>query len=479
MTGEILTTAEMAKADAFAVAHGVPSLTLMENAGRVVAEAIASRFKPCAVTVLCGPGNNGGDGFVVARLLSEDGYTVRVAHDAEPKGDAAAMSEKWKSAREALTPGALDGTKLVIDGLFGAGLSRPLDGAYAQIVEALNDLPVVAIDMPSGVSGDTGQPLGGVYVKAALTVTFFRKKPGHLLMPGRALCGEIVLGDIGIPPQAANTQLHENTSTLWHLPKPKLDSHKYSRGHCVVVSGPAHATGAGRLAARGALRVGSGLVSVASPPDAVAVNAAHLTAIMIKPFEGAAGLSGLLSDKRLNAIVLGPGLGVGRKTHEMVVAALSSGASLVLDADAITSFKDDTEFLFRLLHDRCVLTPHAGEFERLFPGLLDQSASKLEAARAAAKRAGCVVLLKGADTVIAAPSGKAAINANAPPSLATAGAGDVLAGFVGGLLAQGMAAFDAAACGSWLHGEAASRFGPGLIAEDLPEILPEVLRALS
>jgi len=478
MTGEILTTTEMAKADAFAVAHGVPSLTLMENAGRVVAEAIVARFKPCAVTVLCGPGNNGGDGFVVARLLDESGFTVRVAHDADHKGDAKEMSARWKGAREALTPAALDGARLVVDGLFGAGLSRPLEGAPAQVVEALNDLPVVAIDMPSGVSGDTGEPLGGVYVKAVLTVTFFRKKPGHLLMPGRALCGEIVLGDIGIPAEAAATQLHENTPSLWKIPRPDAEGHKYSRGHCLVVSGPAHATGAARLAARGALRVGAGLVSVASPPEAVAVNAAHLTAIMIKPFNGTAGLSQLLSDKRLNAVVMGPGLGVSPKTHELVVAALSSGASLVLDADALTSFQDDREFLFRLLHDRCVLTPHAGEFERLFPGLLAQSASKLEAARLAAKRAGCVVLLKGADTVIAAPSGKAAINANAPPSLATAGAGDVLAGFAAGLMAQGMAAFDAAAGATWLHGEAATRFGPGLIAEDLPEMLPEVLKSL-
>ncbi|MEO8302117.1 MAG: NAD(P)H-hydrate dehydratase, partial [Rhizomicrobium sp.] len=433
--------------------------------------------------VLCGPGNNGGDGFVVARLLDESGFVVRVAHDADRSsdgegGDAKEMSMRWKGAREALTPVALDGARLVVDGLFGAGLSRPLEGAPAQIVEALNDLPVVAIDMPSGVSGDTGEPLGGVYVKAVLTVTFFRKKPGHLLMPGRALCGEIVLGDIGIPAQAANTQLHENTPSLWHFSRPGPDGHKYSRGHCVVVSGPAHATGAARLAARGALRVGAGLVTVASPPDAVMVHAAHLTAIMIKPFEGAAGLSQLLSDKRLNVVVIGPGLGVGSQTREMVAAALSSGASMVLDADAITAFQDDAEFLFRLLHDRCVLTPHAGEFERLFPGLLEKSASKLDAVRAAAKRAGCVVLLKGADTIIAGASGKAAINANAPPTLATAGAGDVLAGFVAGLMAQGMTAFDAAACATWLHGEAAARFGPGLIAEDLPEMLPKVLKGL-
>lgn len=484
MTHEILTTAEMAKADAFAVAHGVPSLVLMENAGRAVADAVAVRFKPCPVTVLCGPGNNGGDGFVVARLLDEYGFTVRVAQDGEhfsnrkSGSDAKEMSARWKGNRVALTPEALDGAKLVVDALFGAGLSRPLEGAYVQVVEALNDLPVVAIDVPSGVSGDTGQPLGAVTVKAALTVTFFRKKPGHLLLPGAVLCGDTVVADIGIPAEAASTQLHENSPAQWRYPWPKAEGHKYSRGHCVVVSGGAHATGAARLAARAALRVGAGLVSVASPLEAALVNAAHLTAIMIKPFEGAKGLAELLSDKRLNAVALGPGLGVGKQTRELVSVALKSGAAVLIDADAITSFKDDPAALFQQLHDRCVLTPHDGEFERLFPGLLDQSASKVEAARAAAKRAGCVVLLKGADTVIADAGGKAVINANAPPTLATAGAGDVLSGLIAGLLAQQMSAFDAAACGAWLHGDAACRFGPGLIAEDLPEILPQSLEAL-
>jgi hydroxyethylthiazole kinase-like uncharacterized protein yjeF len=484
MTHEILTTAEMDKGDAFAVAHGVPSLVLMENAGKAVADAIAARFRPCPVTVLCGPGNNGGDGFVVARLLDEYGFTVRVAESSEHSsykkngGDAAAMSEQWKGMRVALAPEALDGARLVVDGLFGAGLSRPLEGAAAQVVEALNDLPVVAIDVPSGLSGDTGQPLGAAYVKATLTVTFFRKKPGHLLLPGRLLCGETVVADIGIPPEAANTQLHENTPALWRYPWPKAEGHKYSRGHCVVVSGPAHATGAARLAARAALRVGAGLVSVASPPDAVAVNAAHLTAIMIKPFDGADGLATLLSDKRLNAVALGPGLGVGGETRELVGVALKSGAAVLLDADGLTSFKDDPDALFNRLHERCVLTPHDGEFERLFPGLLDRSASKVDAMRAATKRAGCVVLLKGGDTVIADVSGKAAINANAPATLATAGSGDVLAGLIAGLLAQQMNAFDAACAGVWLHGDAAARFGPGLIAEDLPEMLPQVLAGL-
>src|SRR6201999_3570449 len=272
-------------------------------------------------------------------------------------------------------------------------------------------------DVPSGVSGDTGQPLGAVYVRAALTVTFFRKKPGHLLLPGRALCGEIVVADIGIPPEAANTQLHENTPSLWHYPWPTAEGHKYARGHAMVLSGPAHATGAARLAARAALRVGAGLVSVASPPAAVAVNAAHLTAIMIRPFDGADGLAALLSDKRLNAVALGPGLGVGGETRELVHVALKSGAAVLVDADAITSFKDDPEALFNRLHGRCVLTPHDGEFGRLFPDLPDENTGKVEIPRAAPARCGAGVLLDGADTVIAAPDGRAAINANAPPTL--------------------------------------------------------------
>jgi NAD(P)H-hydrate epimerase len=382
-----------------------------------------------------------------------------------------------------LTPDALRGARLVVDGLFGAGLARPLEGAAAQTVEALNDLPVVAIDLPSGVSGDTGQPLSAVYVRAVLTVTFFAKKPAHLLLPGRALCGEIVVTDIGIPAEAAATTLHENGPALWRYPWPQAEGHKYGRGHCLVVSGGPTATGAARLAARGALRIGAGLVTVAAPPNAVMVNAAHLTAIMLKRCDGAAELAALLEDRRFNAVVIGPALGVGGETREMVMVALKSGAAVVLDADALTSFKDDPEALFAkiqdyALHDRCVLTPHDGEFDRLFPGLRDAAASKVEAVRAAAAKAGCTVLLKGGDTVIAQPGGKAAINANAPAFLATAGAGDVLSGFIGGLLAQGMTGFDAACAGVWLHGAAAAQFGPGLIAEDLPEMLPVILAEL-
>ena len=480
MTGEILTNGEMRRADAMAVEAGTSSLTLMENAGRAAAQAIAGRFSPCRVAVLCGPGNNGGDGFVAARLLAESGFEVLVAAGQNHKGDAAQMASGWRGPRVALADAALDGAELIVDALFGTGLSRPLEGAYRDMVAAINRAPasVVSVDMPSGVDSDTGKVLG-IAVEADCTVTFFRLKPGHLLLPGRELCGQIVLADIGSPPDAAiGIALFENSPALWgaNFPWPRTGGHKYGRGHCVVVSGPAHATGAARLAARGALRIGAGLVSVAAEGEAVAVNAAHLTSIMVKGIQGATGLGALLSDKRINTVVAGPGLGVDDQTRAMVKAILASGAHAVLDADALTSFQDRPQSLFSQVRHAAVMTPHEGEFARIFPDLL--SAGKVEAARAAAGRSGAVVLLKGPDTVVASPDGRAAINANAPPTLATAGSGDVLAGFIGGLLAQGLPAFEAACAACWLHGDAAGRFGPGLIAEDLPEILPESLSNL-
>ena len=493
MSGEVLSNAQMAAADKFTALAGTPTLTLMENAGRAVADAITARFAPCAVAVLCGPGNNGGDGFVVARLLSERGFQVRLAGWDSYDGDAGAMAGQWQGGREMLHPKILRGAELVVDAMFGAGLSRPLQGGARDVVLALKEatIPVVAVDIPSGISGDTGSVLGDVCVQADLTVTFFRKKPAHLLLPGRAACGEIVVADIGIPEHALGmirAKLFENGPWLWgaEFPWPKAEGHKYARGHLVVVSGPAHATGAARLAARGALRIGAGLVSVASPLEAVAINAAHLTAIMVKPFDGAHGLADLFDDTRLSTVVMGPGLGVDEGTRALVEQALAGPPyrKLVLDADALSIFAHDPEALFnRLKPGMAVLTPHEGEFERLFPGLLAGSASKLEAVRAAAAQAGAVVLLKGSDTVIARPpqSGKegwATINANAPPTLATAGSGDVLAGMIGGLLAQGMEPELAAAAAAWLHGDAAGRFGPGLIAEDIPEMLPESLAAL-
>ncbi|NOU05056.1 MAG: NAD(P)H-hydrate dehydratase [Hyphomicrobiaceae bacterium] len=496
----------MAETDRLAVAAGVQSLTLMENAGRAVADAAMKMVPPGArIIVLCGPGNNGGDGFVAARLLRERGYDVALALFADRlrlSGDAAIMAARWTGGIAEDWPALLDDPDLVIDALFGAGLTRPIigDAGGAIVIINLNQLKILAVDIPSGIDGNTGAPIGDYVVNATRTVTFFRLKPGHLLLPGREHCGDIVLSDIGIPetvldvtfdaednprPNVMPAQFH-NIPPLWlaELPRVGTSGHKYTRGHAVVVSGPAHATGAARLGARGALRVGAGLVTVASPLDSVATNASHLTAIMLKPFEGPRGLADILTDARRNAVLIGPGCGVSIATRLLTQVALEFDAACVLDADALTSFtldqSDDPEpvinHLFTLIKEKpdrpVVITPHDGEFKRLFP---DLTGDKLSRARAAAERSGAIVILKGPDTVIASPDGSAAINNNAPPWLATAGSGDVLAGFITGLLAQGMSPWHAACAAVWLHGECANYFGPGLIAEDIPEVLPQVL----
>jgi NAD(P)H-hydrate epimerase len=495
----LLSTEQMYAADKAAISGGVPGVTLMENAGRKVAEAITARWpRADRVAVLCGPGNNGGDGFVVARHLAGAGYRVRLAllgDVARLSGDAAEMAVRWSGVVEPLSPDVLAGADIIVDGLFGAGLARPLDGAALETLEAADRMPapIIAIDTPSGMEGTGGQILGFA-PRAELTVTFFRKKTGHVLMPGRALCGELVVADIGIPGavlESLGPMACENTPELWRhvLPLAAPGGHKYDRGHAVVMSGPMAATGAARLAARGVLRAGAGLVTVASPREALAVNAAHLTAIMLRECDGAADLAGMLADQRFNVVVLGPGNGVGETTRQRVVAALESTASVVLDADALTSFEADPGGLFAAIRGRSssvVMTPHEGEFGRLFPQLAvgrefslnGAPASKAERAARAAAESGAVIVLKGPDTVIAAPSGRLAINTNAPPQLATAGSGDVLAGVVAGLLAQRAPAFEAACAACWLHGAAALAFGPGLIAEDLPEALPGVLAGL-
>lgn len=485
--GAVLSVAEMYRADAFAIENGIPGRELMENAGRAVAEAVRERFGRRDCLVLCGPGNNGGDGFVAARHLEQAGMPVRLALLGSPErleGDAAWAAGTWSGAVQALDaqtdlPGE-DG--LVLDALFGAGLARPLEGAPAELLRriAASGLPAVAVDVPSGLDGDSGQ-VRGMALPAVMTVSFFRPKPAHLLFPGRGLCGETRIVDIGIP-EAALSAIAPRTATnevaLWrvHWPEPRAEGHKYSRGHVLVAGGPRGRTGASRLAARGALRIGAGLVTLAVPSAAVAECAAQLTAVMIDAYQGAAGFRRCLGDSRRNALVLGPGNGLGPTTRANVRAALETGRACVLDADALTVFARRPAELFAALHENCVLTPHEGEFARLFDS--PAADGKLARARAAARQCGAQVLLKGADTVVAAPDGRAAIMADAPATLATAGSGDVLAGFIGGLLAQGMPAFEAACAAVWLHAEAARLFGPGLIAEDLPEALPRALAAL-
>ena len=485
---ELLTPKQMYMADSLAIAKGTSGETLMQNAGKAVATVITDNYSPCPVAVLCGPGNNGGDGFVVARLLDRAGFKVQIfatgAID-DYSGDARLMANQLKCDLQPLSLFAVTDYQLIVDGLFAAGLARNISGEIARLIDQINlsDLPVVSIDMPSGIDGESGQ-IRGIAIKADHSATFFRQKPGHVLLPGRTVCGQIHVCDIGIPEQVLeqidNLQLWENSPKLWRsqINWRRIDGHKYDYGHTVVLSGDQYSTGAARMAAMAALRSGSGLVSIASPDNAMQINAAHLTEIMLRCVNDHDDLYRLLADTRLNSVVLGPGGGITKSLRYKTLAALKSPASVLLDADALTSFADNPDKLFTAIKARkgvTILTPHAGEFSRLFA--ISQP-SKIESARIAAITSGAILVLKGADTIIAHPDGRAIVNTNAPPELATAGSGDVLAGIIAGLLAQNMAGFQAAACGVWLHGQAANLVGTGLIATDLLNMLPVVLKNL-
>jgi len=476
----LLLVDQMGQADESAIAGGTPGETLMENAGKAIADAIIDRWQPQPTAILCGPGNNGGDGFVVARLLQEEGWPVRLGlmgNASALKGDAKIHSERWQGPIESLDTALLEDSTLVVDALFGAGLSRPPSGEALTILQAIDDRTCVAVDMPSGVDGNNGEILGFAPL-AHLTITFFRKKPGHLLYPGRRNCGELLVADIGIPEivlEEISPNQAENSPNLWldKLPPHNPEQHKFSRGYAVIC-GSAEMPGAAILAAAGARRTGLGMVTMAVPKEGSAVYRLGVPGGVTRTVRDTATFSEVIEDPRVNAVLIGPGHGISVATRERALAALRLEIPTVLDADAITVFGDCKDLLLSTLKGPCILTPHEGEFKSLF----DHEGDKLSRARAAAQECDAVILLKGADTVVAAPDGRAVINTNAPPTLATAGAGDVLAGIVTAFLARGMPAFEAAIAGAWLHGEAAARFGAGLIAEDIPEMIPKILKQI-
>lgn len=471
----------MRAADAAAIAGGTSGRALMERAGIAVARVVAERWPGRDVLVLCGPGNNGGDGFVAARHLREAGLRVRLAllgGRERLKGDAALAAADWSAPVLPTSSDLLKENDLVIDALFGAGLDRPLSGAALDIVAAIasRGLDSLAVDVPSGLAGDSGEILG-MAAPAKVTVTFCRAKPGHFLLPGRSYCGELIVADIGIADgvvEKLRPRYWQNGPWAWmsQFHWPEAADHKYRRGH-VAIRGGSRMSGAGRLAARAARRAGAGLVTVLAEEAALPLYAADQPGLLTAPL---GELSKYLGDPRVSCMLLGPGNGLTEDTRNHVLAALASGKACLLDADALGVFAGEPSALFAAIAGPTLLTPHEGEFARLFPAL---KGDKLVRSRAAAKASGATVLLKGADTVIAAPDGRALINANAPATLATAGAGDALAGIAASMLGQGMDPLLAGAAAAWLHGAAAAKFGPGLIAEDLAEMLPAVLRDLA
>ena len=484
MTDNVLLSVEQSYlADQLAMDAGVSGLELMEAAGASIAGEIMRRYPTQPTAILCGPGNNGGDGFVVARYLARAGWPIKLGLLGDRdglKGDAAANADRWHGDVLPLSLDVLEGCSLVVDGLFGAGLTRSLEGQPAALIDHINTQKItcVAIDVPSGIHGDSGEILGCA-PEADLTVSFFRAKPGHYLMPRRKLCGDLVVTKIGTPEHVLNTikpTLSLNGPVLWRPMLPRVVAedgrfNKYSRGHAVVLGG-AEMPGAARLAARACRRVGAGLVTIAAPFEAFEIYAAGDPGTLITKANGAGGFAAAEADPRRNVVVIGPGAGVTPDTRAQTLVALDGKRKVVVDADALTVFQDEPQALFEQCSENTLLTPHEGEFKRVF----DLTGDKLTRARKAAEISGAGVLLKGSDTVIAHPDGRAVINAHAPATLATAGSGDVLAGIAAGLMAQGMDVFNAAAAASWLHGETGVICNKGLIAEDLVEALPEALR---
>lgn len=471
----ILTVEEMQAAEAAVFATGVDSFAVMLRAGEAIAEFVHAHWSEGRIQILCGPGGNGGDGFVAAAILSKLWRKVDVFCEvdlSELKGDAARAAAFWAGPLKPLSEAYEAPHELVVDALYGAGLSRPLEGHAAAL--AARQSRVISVDVPSGLEGTSAKPLGPCF-RAEATITFAALRPAHVLLPGASFCGAVITADIGVPVQ---TTIQENSPQLWlgHLPQPDLGGYKHQRGHLKVVSGGVMSTGAARLVARAGLRSGAGLVTLLSPPAAIAVNASHLTAVMLDTFSDARDLTQAVS--KANVAVIGPGAGVTPATRANVETLLKTDARIVLDADALTVFEGQAEMLFSRLRTDDIMTPHTGEFRRLFGVLLETSVNKIEAVKFAAQRAGCVVLLKGADTLIAHPDGRAIINTHASRWLATAGSGDVLAGVIAGQMAQGVNTFTAAGIGAWVHGEAGRRIGAGLIAEDLDAQLPEIMTLL-
>lgn len=490
---ELLTPEQMGQADKLAATfNGGDSYQLMLNAAQAVTDVIVDCYgKVKKVAILCGSGNNGGDGYAVATLLKNKGFNVTCFAYGAPRknSDADKAYLAWDGLT--LSPDKLvpEDVGLIVDALYGAGLDRELDMPTQALLKTVNDanIPVVAIDLPTGVYGKTGETCKTA-INANETVTFFRLKPGHVIYPGRAHCGNIILKNIGIPERVLETigaKTTINSPTLWQKNWPVLDydTHKYKRGHAVVFSGGACSTGAARLAALAAARVGAGLVTILAPEDALAAHESHLTSVMLSQLCEDDEILSFLKARKVRSVVLGPGFGNMDRAFNIAKTILQDECgvdSLLLDADALTAIALKPDEIFATIKRssvKVVLTPHEGEFRRVFPDIsANEKSTRLDRALEGAEKSGAVVVYKGADNIVASPDGRLAVSTNGTPFLATAGSGDVLSGILSGLLAQQMPAYEAACAASWIHAECGRKTSFGTIAEDLVATIPVVLR---
>ena len=487
----LLDTQQSREVDRFTIEQGVAGATLMEAAGKqlatVLTEYIGTPLEAGGVVIiLCGPGNNGGDGFVAAKYLDQLGYLVSLRCTILPselKGDAKKAAQAWSGEVEAISTKGFKDAAAIVDCLFGTGLKRPIENDLESLVKAVNasEAFVLSADVPSGLCADTGKPLGEC-IEADATVTFAFKKQGQVIVPGRYFCGgnaNIHIANIGVSPDALGhikATVHENIPSLWGqcFPYSGPQTHKYGRGHMLVLGGKEPTLGASRLASLAGLRVGAGLVTLAAPTETYAVQASALMDVMVRRFDSAFGFMGIVNDPRIRAVLVGPGAGRGEKTFDLVKQVGAKKKSLVLDADALASLVDRVDIISQLKSPEVILTPHEGEFAKLFPSLNFQE-NRLDAVTQAAEQTNAIVVLKGVSTIVAAPDGRASISANAPSWLSVGGTGDVLSGMICGLITQGMPAFEAASAGVWIHGEAGMAAGRGLIASDLLDVIPKVL----
>lgn len=487
----VLTADDARSLDERAMDLGISGYELMQNAGKAVAEMLAYYIgtpleAPQPIIILCGPGNNGGDGFVAAQFLKEWGYLVSLRCSVgidTLTGDAGTAAEEWDGSVDAFDTKNFGDSAAIVDCLFGVGLNKPIEGDVAEIITEVNaaDTFVLSVDIASGLDANTGQPNGDC-IKADATITFNFKKPAHLIAPGRFLSGgsdNIHVAAIGVPIAAIvdlETNISENLPSLWGraFPFSGPQTHKYDRGHMLVLGGREPTLGASRLASIAGLRTGAGLVTLAAPTETYAVQASALMDVMVRRFDSSFGFMGIVNDPRIRAVLIGPGSGLGEKTVELIQHVGAKDKKLVLDADALTSLVGRTDLISKLKAGEVVLTPHEGEFAKLFP-TIEVNEDRIQAAREAAKATRATIVLKGVSTIVAAPDGRVSIATNAPAWLSIGGTGDVLSGIICGLMTQGMPAFEAASAGVWIHGEAGMRAGRGLIASDLLDVIPKVL----